>query len=261
MKAIILAAGMGTRLDKYTQNLPKCMLKFKGKTLIERQVKTLRQSGINNIVIIRGYEANKIKIKRVSYYSNPDYANTNMVSTLFCAEKELDQDLLIVYADIIYEPKLIENAIKSKTDIGVTVDTDYWNYWQARLDNPKEDTESLVIDRNDNIVDLGNIKCSRDEAKIRYVGIIRFSKKGIAALKKVYKQNKAKYYDKDEPWLQSKSFKKAYMTCMLQALINAGYKVKPIYTKHGWIEFDTNEDYEKAIAWDKSGEIKRFIQL
>ena len=54
MKAIILAAGMGTRLDKYTKELPKCMLNFEGKTLIKRQVETLRSCGIKEIIIIYG---------------------------------------------------------------------------------------------------------------------------------------------------------------------------------------------------------------
>ncbi|MCL4415417.1 MAG: phosphocholine cytidylyltransferase family protein [Actinobacteria bacterium] len=261
MKAIILAAGMGTRLGKYTQNLPKCMLEFKGKTLIERQIDTIRSVGISDITVIRGYMPEKIRIKGVKYYLNKDFANTNMVLTLFCAEKEMTEDILVLYSDILYEKKVLEAVLKSRVDIGVTVDTDYWAYWQARLDKPENDMESLVIDKEGKIIDLGNSDCTRKEVKVRYVGIIKFSKKGAKALKKVYHQNRKKYYDKDEPWLRSKSFKKAYMTCMLQALINAGFKVEPIYITHGWMEFDTVEDFEKAIKWDEEGTLKRFINL
>lgn len=260
-KAIILAAGRGSRLNKYTGNLPKCMLQFKGMTLIERQVRVLRECGIDDIVIVKGYKANKIKIDGVSNYINREYAHTNMVSTLFCAEKEMNQDLLVIYADIIYQPEVIKKAMEAKSDIAVTVDTDYWDYWKARLDNPEDDIESLVIDASGKIVDLGNTHCSEDEAKVRYVGIIRFSKKGLIALKKVYYKNKEKYYERDEPWLRSKSFKKAYMTCILQALINSRYRVNPIYVRHGWLEFDTNEDYEKAINWDEKRTLSRFIKL
>lgn len=262
MKAIILAAGQGTRLGKYTKHLPKCMLKFKNKTLIERQVETLRSVGISEIVIIQGYMPGKINIKDAKYYLNKDYANTNMVSTLFCAEKEMTKDILVLYSDILYEKKTLEAVLKSKADIGVTVDSDYWDYWQARLTNPEEDMESLIVDKTGKkIVDLGNGNCTRQEAKVRYVGIIKFSKKGVRALKKVYHQNFKKYFNKDESWLRSKSFKKAYMTCMLQALINAGYGVEPIYITHGWMEFDTVSDYKKAILWDKEDSLNRFINL
>src|SRR3990167_540385 len=124
MKAIILAAGMGTRLGKYTENLPKCMLEYNGKPLIEQQVETLQKAGINDIFIVRGYNADKIQIPNVKYYHNPDYATTNMVETLFCAEKELDSndDVLVCYADILYEPKILQKVMESKAEVGVTVD-------------------------------------------------------------------------------------------------------------------------------------------
>jgi len=48
------------------------------------------------------------------------------------------------------------------------------------------------------------------------------------------------------------------MTDMIQLIINSGQRVEPIIIKHGWLEFDTNEDYEKAIQWLKDGSLKRF---
>ena len=219
MKAIILAAGEGKRLSKYTKDLPKCMLEFDGKPLIERQVETLRACGINNIVIVKGYMPEKINIPGVKYYINEDYANTNMVETLMCAEEEMDDEIIVCYGDILYEKSVIKKILASNVDIGVTVDEDYWEYWKLRMGKPEEDIESLVIDEEGKIIELGDTNCTLDKAKVRYVGLIKFSKKGVEALKKVYHENKEKYFDKEEPWLRSKSFKKAYMTCMLQALI------------------------------------------
>ncbi len=262
MKAIILAAGMGTRLGKYTENLPKCMLQFNDKSLIQQQVETLQKAGITDISIVRGYNADKIQIPAVKYYHNPDYAITNMVETLFCAEKEMDgsHDILVCYADILYEPRILQKIRESSVDVGVTVDEDYWEYWQARSDTPEEDMESLIID-NGKIIELGDTKCTRNEAKVRYVGLIKFSKKGIQKLKEVYHQNKQQYYHLDQPWLKSKSFKKAYMTCMLQALINTGQEINPVIIRRGWLEFDTVEDYDKYTKWLKEKTIARFINL
>ena len=70
MKAVILAAGQGTRLKKYTENLPKGMLSFKGKTIIQRQIEMYRKCGINNIIIVRGFAADKIAYEGVRYYTN-----------------------------------------------------------------------------------------------------------------------------------------------------------------------------------------------
>lgn len=263
MKAIILAAGMGTRLGKYTQNLPKCMLPFNGKTLIELQVETLREAGITDITIVKGYMPEKINIPDTKTYLNLDYRDTNMVETLFSAEEELDgsDDVLVCYADIIYEPRVLKHIIESNVEVGVTVDEDYWEYWCARDDNPEGDMESLVISEDGNITDLGNTNCTREEAKSRYIGLIKFSMEGQKRLKEIYHQNKEEFYDKDQPWLRSKSFKKAYMTCMIQALINSGMRVKPVVNKRGWLEFDTVQDYEKYNKWLKDGTLSKFIKI
>ncbi|MFH1500735.1 MAG: gamma-glutamyl-gamma-aminobutyrate hydrolase family protein [archaeon] len=261
MKAIILAAGKGTRLNKYTENLPKGMLNFNGQPLIERQVELLREAGIKDIIIVTGYMKEKIQISGVKYYHNPLYEETNMVASLMQAEPEFNDDILVCYSDILYEKKVLDKVLASKVDIGVTIDEDYWDYWSARMPNPEEDMESLIIDRDGEVVDLGNTSCSRSQAKVRYVGLIKFSKSGAEALKKVYHKNREKFWDKDSPWLRSKSFKKAYMTCILQALVNEGYKVSPILIKRGWLEFDTNEDYENYTKWLQQGILKRFVKL
>lgn len=260
MKAIILAAGMGTRLGKYTENLPKCMLNFNGKTLIQQQVDTLREAGITDITIVRGYMPHKIQIEGVKYRFSPHYNKTNMVETLFCAEDEMNDDLLVCYADILYQKSIIQKTIASDVNVGVVVDEDYWEYWQARTDKPEDDMESLVIEEG-KITDLGNTNCTRNEAKLRYVGLIKFSRDAVDKLKQVYHQNKEKYYDLNGPWLRSKSFKKAYMTCMIQALINSGQRVDPITISRGWMEFDTIEDYEKYTQWLTEGSINRFMLL
>ncbi len=68
-------------------------------------------------------------------------------------------------------------------------------------------------------------------------------------------------YD-DKPWQQSgKPVRKAYMTDLLNALIKSGEEVKAVHFNHGWIEFDTNDDYENAIKWQESGEIREVIEL
>ena len=261
MKAIILAAGMGTRLGKYAKNLPKCMLEFNGKTLLQKQVETLRSCGINNIIIVKGYAAEKINFSNVKYYANEDYDNTNMVETLMCAKEDMDDDILVCYGDILYEKNVAEKVIGADIDIGVTVDTDYLDYWKARLNNWQDDMESLIIGAKGNIVEIGVPRCPLEKAQARYVGLIKFSKKGVEILKKIYDENKEKYFDKDEKFLNSKSFKKLYMTDMMQLIVNSGQRVDPILIKHGWLEFDTNEDYEKTIEWAKDGSIKRFFDF
>ncbi len=260
MKAIILAAGKGTRLGKYTEDLPKCMLNFGGKTLIQRQVETLKACGINDISIVKGFKAEKIRIAETKHYLNDDFENTNMVASLFCAEHEIDDEVLICYGDIIYEKRLIEDILESKADIGITVDEDYLEYWKARMENWQDDLETLKVE-NALIKEVGQKTNDSDSAKLRYIGLIKLSKRGAEILKKIFYENKEKYWDSSDRWMNSKSFKLAYMTDLIQAIINAGYEVEPIRVKKGWMEFDNVEDYEKATKWREEDSLGRFINL
>ena len=64
------------------------------------------------------------------------------------------------------------------------------------------------------------------------------------------------------PWQQSgKTVRKAYMTDLLNAVIESGREVKAVRFQHGWIEFDTNEDYEKACRWVEDGTIREVIEI
>ena len=122
MKAIILAAGQGTRLKKYTENLPKGMLLFDGKTIIERQIELYKACGLDKIIVVRGFAAEKIDYEGVTYYTNEDYANTNMVESLMAAKTEFDDDMIVSYSDILFQEDMLEKMISFQAEFGVAVD-------------------------------------------------------------------------------------------------------------------------------------------
>ena len=110
MKAIILAAGQDSRLSDICSGRPKCLMDIEGNTLLEIQINTLHACGIEDICVVRGYEADKINVPGLRYYDNHDYRNTDTLYSLFCAEEELTTDVLILYADIIYEEQVVKKA-------------------------------------------------------------------------------------------------------------------------------------------------------
>ena len=260
MKAIILAAGSGTRLKKYTENLPKGMLSFMGKTIIERQLEIYRACGINEITIVRGFAADKIQYDGVKYYTNEKYATTNMVESLMTAKEEFNDDVIVSYSDVLFQIDMLQKMIGCKDDFACAVDDNWRVYWQKRYGRIDFDTESLAIDENDNITELGLENPALEKISARYIGLLKFS---VAGLKFIHGIMEAAYKDfEDQPWQQSgKTVRKAYMTDLLNAIIEAGKKVKAIHFNGGWIEFDTNEDYENAIKWVKNGSISEIINL
>ena len=260
MKAIILAAGQGTRLKKYTENLPKGMLSFNGKTIIERQIEIYKQCGITNIVIVRGFAADKITYSGVKYYTNEKYADTNMVESLMTAKDEFNEDVIVSYSDILFSENMLKQMIQNKDDFACAVDDNWKFYWQKRYGRIDFDTESLKIGKDDNITELGLENPPLEEISARYIGLLKFSSDALNVIVDI--MNKAYKQFEDTPWQQSgKTVRKAYMTDLLNAVIESGESVKAVHFNNGWIEFDTNEDYEKSVKWVEDGSIKELINM
>ncbi len=260
MKAIILAAGQGTRLKKYTQDLPKGMLEFQGKTIIQRQIELYRRCGIRDIIVVRGFAGEKIAYEGVKYYTNKDYANTNMVESLLAAKAEFTDDVILSYSDILFSEDMLKAMIAAPGDFLCAVDQDWQEYWQARYGRVDFDTESLSIDGEGNIHSLGLENPPLEEIDARYVGLLKFSCRGLEVIQSI--MDEAHKLGDDVPWQQSgKPVKKAYMTDLLQAVVQSGEKVRAVPFHHGWVELDTNEDYETACRWAEDGSLKRFVRL
>ena len=125
-KALILAAGKGTRIRGTTKNKPKCLLRFKDKTIIEILIEKLRSEGINKITVVTGYQSEKIKKKlknSVKYINYPNYNKTNNLHTLLYAKKELNEPLLCIFSDLLLSQKIIKKMALSKKDICLAIDT------------------------------------------------------------------------------------------------------------------------------------------
>lgn len=259
MKAIILAAGQGTRLKKYTKDLPKGMLDFMGETVIKRQIDIYKSAGFSSIIIIKGFEGDKINYTGVKYYTNEEYATTNMVESLVRAKEEFNDDIIISYSDILFDRKLLLEIMNNLNDYVVAVDDNWKEYWQYRYGKVDFDLESLEIDDENYIVSIGKENAKIEEIDSRYIGLLKFSSRGIKRILDIFNHDYEEYLNK--PWKQSgKNIRNAYMTDLLQAVSEAGEKIKVHRFNNGWIEFDTNEDYEKACQWASDGTIKKFLK-
>jgi len=178
MNAIILAAGMGKRLKELTANNTKCMIRVNGITLIERMLSQLDVLNLSKIIIVIGYEGQKLKnyitkldIKtEIIYINNPIYDRTNNIYSLSLARDYLlEDDALLLESDLIFEDSLLEELIKDKRETLAVVDK--YESWM--------DGTVVKIDSDDNIVDFipGN-KLVFSDAPTYYktVNIYKFSK-------------------------------------------------------------------------------------
>src|ERR1700733_10797326 len=120
MRAVILAAGRGSRLGALSEDRPKCLVELARKPLIQRQIAALRGGGISSIGIVRGYLGNVINIQDATYFENPRWAATNMVMSLAAAATWLRSDTVVVsYADIFYGRDVVRDLAAASGDLVV----------------------------------------------------------------------------------------------------------------------------------------------
>ena len=246
IKALIIAAGLGSRLKKHTENLPKCMLKFGDKTLLQRQLDAYKKNGIKDISLIRGYKKEKISYKGIKYFENNDYKNNNILNSIFYAEKVINGDIIISYSDILFDSSVVERALSSDHDISVVVDIDWRGYYVGRRDHPISEAENVIFNSNNEVEKIGKINKGNDEVHGEFIGMVKLSNRGTEIFKEHFHRLKKIYWNK--PFQRAEIFQKAYLTDFIQELVDIGIKVHCVIIESGWKEIDTVEDYKKALV-------------
>ncbi len=252
--AIILAAGRGSRLHPYTDSCPKCLTELGDRTLLNHQIGTLRTCGITNIVVVTGYLGEMLESPGWECVENPLWAETNMVESLFSAEAKFASDMIVAYSDIVYEPRVLRALLDSEADISVVVDRQWHTLWEQRFADPLSDAETLRIDRNGDILEIGQRPESYEQIEAQYIGLMRFKGHGVAALREGY----AALRDAD---LSGRPAEQAYMTDLLSKLISAKHALRAVPVDGGWLEVDTVEDYELYAAKLADGTISDFFDI
>ena len=121
MKAIILAAGMGTRLRPITMSVPKCLVQVNSKPILEHQFDALLQAGIRDVVLVVGHLGKLLSDKygtgyggmNIHYVENRIYDRTNNIYSLWLARQHLNSQLLLLEGDLVFEPEMLQRLIQT----------------------------------------------------------------------------------------------------------------------------------------------------
>ena len=238
MKAIILAAGQGTRLRPLTDDKPKCLVEMAGKPLLDHQLEVLRAAGVDDIHVVAGYRADQLDRPGFTRHINERFANTNMVNTLFAAESVMigDSDLIIGYGDIVYEPRVLAALLAVNAPIGLAVDREWRRYWVARMDDPLTDAETLKLTDGNRVLELGKKPGSYADIQGQYIGLIKIRADHVAQLPLLWRaMDSTAAYD-------GKDYDNMYMTSFIQHLIDSGWETRAAFVNNGWAEVDCETD-------------------
>lgn len=241
MKAIIMVAGVGSRLKKQIKHLPKCLITFGGETILARNLRLLREFGISEAVVVAGYRAELVKEEiegNATYILNPFFRVTNSLASFWFAQRQVDlyDDLLIINGDVIYEPAVLQKALEAQQSATMLIDTSVTSLADYRLQV-----------RDECVVDQGK-ELSNEQTCGEYVGIVKLKRDFVP----IYLSRVASLVEHEERygmWWEEALF-----------AIRDEYKigvhvadVKGLF----WAEADYIDDVNRIERWFATGDIRR----
>jgi choline kinase len=232
MKAIILAAGRGSRMKSLTDDRPKCLVELHGRTLLAWQMQALRGAGISEIAIVTGYKRELLAHHGLTEFYNPRWAETNMVSSLACAQLWLQAGPCVVsYSDLFYEAAAVSLLMQSEARLAVTYDPHWLKLWEKRFGDPLLDAETFRMNPDGTLAEIGNKPTSADEVQGQYMGLLRFTPEGWDEVVRIRAELSPSVCDK------------MHMTGTLQKVIEAGrVPIQALAYELDWGEVDSAED-------------------
>lgn len=230
MRAIILAAGRGSRMGDLTDHGPKAMLPLHGKPFIEWQMQAISDAGIKEIAIVNGYKS-EVFTYHVTYFNNPQWAQTNMLSTLLCADKWLTEgDCLVSYSDIIYQVEAVQALLNVPGDVVIAFDQDWLRLWMRRFADPLSDAETFQYAGN-RLINVGGRAHNLNMIQGQYMGLLKFTVDGWKKAKAVIST------------LPKDLMRKLDMTGLLNLMLEENYIINVAKINSQWCEVDSQKDY------------------
>jgi choline kinase len=231
MKGVILAAGKGSRLNGTAGDKPKCLVDMGGVTLLERQVRALEQAGIDDVVVVVGCQADRVRAacgSRVRYVENVRFSETNSLYSLWTARALLGEGFVVLNCDVLFHQSLLDDLLVTHKDAGLLID------YRKVGDPPYSDEEMKVSVRSGLVVDMSKA-LDPVAADGENVGIVKFGPTSAPHLISILDRLVAEGALRE--WAP-KAFREFAQDRPLHAISTEG---RP------WIEIDFPEDYRRAV--------------
>lgn len=229
-KAVIVAAGLSSRLYPLTLERPKGLLEVGGQPMLTRSVQLLQQNGINDIAIVVGYRHNQIREalgRAVSYIANPFYRHCNNMGSLWFAQEHVaDNPFIYLHGDIVYDPAILSSALEGfverKNDMELVSD----------FKENDEEAMKVRVDKNGRLLESSK-EISLEKAHGEWIGIacVRSTKELFASIEAILFNEGLNFYD----------------THAFTKLAKQGSRIFCTPTNGlPWVEVDFAEDYQLA---------------
>jgi L-glutamine-phosphate cytidylyltransferase len=246
MRAVILAAGRGSRLAHLSEERPKCLVQLGGKPLIERQITALRHGGVDEIGVVRGYRAEMIDYPGLCLFANHRWAETSMVMSLVAAASWLRLGPVIVsYADIFYHGELVRGLASAPGELVIAYDRAWRHLWSRRFADPLADAETFRVDSNGRLLEIGGRTTHIEDITGQYMGLLKFKPQAWRTIETLLHE------------LDPATRDRLDMTGLLRCLLAENeYPINTYATDGQWGEIDKPEDVALYEDMVRKGELQ-----
>jgi choline kinase len=212
------------------------------------------RAGITELVVIRGYRGDVLERfvrdlvpagTTLHFVDNPAWPTNNVLQSLACARAFLDRPTLLTYSDIIFTPAVAAAAVASDAEIGLVIDRDFRSIYVGRTEHPLDEGEVSDLRPDGDVHRVGKRALAAADAIGEFIGLARLGAGGVATVAAAVDHLRATIAD-DAPFQRATTFRNAYLTDLLQHLIDGGTRVAPILIDGQWREIDTSQDLERA---------------
>lgn len=241
-RAIVIAASRGAALGPLTAERPKCMIDVRGQPLLRRLCGTLRECGVGDITVVRGYRKAAIDVPSIATVDNDAYETTGEAASLACAIDRLQGPCVVSYGDILFRRHLLDALLAAEGDVVVAVDA--LQRGKADLD-PERVTDLVGCSRRhtgDYLEDEAPVWLRRigndlapAEADGEWIGLAKLSARGAALVAAELEAMRA-----------DGSLARASLLEMLSRLIATGHPIGVVYVLGGWLDVDDAFDLARA---------------
>jgi choline kinase len=244
MRGLILAAGRGSRMGALTADAPKCLTQLGARTLLDRQISSLRAGGCTDVGIVTGYRAELISSRGDAAFHNPDWASSNMVRSLAGASSWLgDGTVIVSYSDIFYSGETVRALGAAVGALAISYDPDWLALWSARFTDPLSDAETFRRDAAGRLVEIGARAERLEQIEGQYMGLLKFTPAGWAEV--------VVALDVLEPERRAR----IDMTSLLAGLLARNVAITTVPVVGPWGECDNPSDLAVYEEWVAAGRI------
>lgn len=249
MRAIIIGAGRGSRLEHLTDDVPKTLVPVLGRPMLDHILDALAFAGFarTDVVFVCGYRAEVVRERYpdLTFVHNERWETNNILQSLLCARAHMADGFVSTYADIVYRPELARDVNASPHAIALGCDTEWRRRYVRRTQHPETDAEKLVA-QGESVTRLSRTIAS-EEATGEFVGVMKVDRTAAPGFLASF--DRAGSAHPEGVYREGRTFQKAYLIDFLQAQIEDGVAMHRVDTAGGYMEIDTLQDRDFAEAW------------